>query len=151
MELYEVLKVNAAITLSIQMCLLRTRDAVMSQPPLRAIASHPAALAQITRWKTGQGLDEQEDPDGTSEAARKLAGGLLPDHTGVIGPGILETLFPQLMLTATGIQDKKSNTTLFGQLQVTRRPSPVSSNVASDELEKVVEIASTLSSRSSAP
>ncbi|WP_419833980.1 prephenate dehydratase domain-containing protein [Endozoicomonas atrinae] len=123
------------------MCLLRTAEATAENIPLRKISSHPAALAQITGWKDKKNLIEIEDPAGTSEAARKLATNLLSNDTGAIGSAFLATLYPDLVIAEEQIQDSKDNTTLFGQLTVSRRESPVSDADARRELEATIEIA----------
>ncbi len=140
-KVFQIRKVSGVARLPINMCLLRTVEAVEENVPLAKIASHPAALAQVTAWKDKQNLTEIEDPAGTSEAAQKLATNYFSSNTGVIGSAFLATLYPDLVITEEQIQDSNDNTTLFGQLAVSRRESPISGTDARKELQATIEIA----------
>lgn len=141
---YKIISVTAGVKQRIEMCLLRTQSAVEQQLALKTIASHPAALAQIGKWKAGKRYQEIEEPKGTSEAARILSEGLYADDSGVIGPKALVELYTNLVIVETGIQDREDNTTLFGQLWVQKREQSVSEQQATTELEQVIKEATAL-------
>ena len=141
---YRVVSVTAGVSQPIQMCLLRTRQAVDQNLPLITIASHPAALAQIGKWKSGKQLKEIEVPKGTSEAARLLAEGIYSADSGAIGPCMLEDLYKNLVVVESGIQDREGNTTLFGRLQVEKRDRPVTEDQARIDLNQIIEQARVL-------
>ncbi|MGF1683476.1 prephenate dehydratase domain-containing protein [Photobacterium minamisatsumaniensis] len=136
---YQVVEVEAGIRTSIEMCVLRSKSDVEANIPLVQIASHPAALKQIDRWK-GQytELQELEIPKGTAEAARMVATGELPNGTAAIGACMLEELYPQITVTAKAVQDNKDNKTLFALMKVTKRTSPLSVTDAENELRAVI-------------
>ncbi|WP_263081653.1 hypothetical protein [Endozoicomonas sp. Mp262] len=136
---YRVIDVTDSISLPIEMCLLRTRKSVNQKQSLQVIISHPAALGQITQWKKGKNLEELQEPDGTSIAAKRLAEGKLSERTGAIGPCLLENLYPSLIVVEKGIQDSADNTTLFGQLKVEKREAPIPEDVARRELSEVIK------------
>ena len=135
---YRVVEVTAAVSLPIQMCLFRTRDAIKQNQPLNMISSHPAALAQISKWKAGKNLEEVEEPNGTSVAARNLAEGKLPIQGGAVGSCMLDELYPELVVVESGIQDAAENHTLFGRLRVEKRNNPVSEAQAKADLQQVI-------------
>ncbi|PSW14803.1 prephenate dehydratase [Photobacterium sanctipauli] len=137
---YQVEEVQAGIRTAIEMCVLRSKTDVKANIPLTQIASHPAALKQIDRWK-GQysELKELEIPKGTAEAARMVATGELPSGTAAIGACMLEELYPQVTVTAKAIQDNQDNKTLFALMKVSKRAQPLSVSEAEQALRKVIQ------------
>ncbi len=138
---YEVVSVEAAIRIPIEMCLLRSKVAIDSDQPLLAIASHPAALGQINRWKAAKHLQEIAVAAGTAAAAGQLASGQLAPTTGVVGPCMLPELYPALLVTEQGIQDNDNNQTLFGLMIVNKRPAAISAEQSRKALTAVVRMA----------
>lgn len=147
MREFEVTQVTAGIYLSIKMCLLRHRQAVSQSLPLKKIASHPAALEQITRWKAGQDLTELPLPKGTAFAAQSVAEGKLSISTGAIGSCQLQELFPALVAVEKNIQDSDNNRTLFAQVNVSRRAQTLSDTQARAALSQVVAQAQQMARR----
>lgn len=136
---YKVTEVKAAIRTPIEMCLLRSKTDVSAKQVLIQIASHPAALKQIDKWKSQyNALEELSIPKGTAEAARMVATGELPSGTGAIGACMLEDLYPQLVVTEKSIQDNKDNRTLFALMKLTIRDLPISEKRANKELREVI-------------
>jgi len=142
---YKITHVTAAVAEPIAMCLLRTKTAISQQLPLKAIASHPAALAQVTKWKSGKALSELSEPKGTSEAARLLSVGAYPETTAAIGSCMLPELYPSLSVAEYNIQDIENNTTLFGRFYVEKREKSISKKDAIEALKAVIDEAYPLS------
>ena len=105
--------------MKVEMALLRHRDAL---EPIACIASHPAALKQISHWKN-QNVDliEISIPEGTAEAARLLSNGDLALNVAVIGSKNLANLYPNLIVVEEGIQDLMNNYTTFVLLEIVKR------------------------------
>lgn len=148
MKEYKVIHVTAGIIHPIEMCLLRTRQAVEQQLPLQMITSHPAALAQVGKWKAGKKYKEVEEALGTAEAAKLLSKGKYSSSAGAIGSCTLAELYDNLVVIETGIQDCENNKTLFGCLQVEKRDATVSGDQVLAELKQVIEKATALAHNS---
>lgn len=138
-EQYKPTEVIAYVTMPIEMCVLMNKQDVQSQAPITLIASHPAALKQIDRWKQSiKGLAEQEIPAGTAEAARKVAQGEMPKGTAAIGSCALASLYPTLSVVQKGVQDNKNNATSFLMMKVAKRDKPISEQAARHELNAAI-------------
>jgi prephenate dehydratase len=125
--------------MKIEMTLLRHQIALQSEAPLLHIASHPAALLQISKWKSSHPLvKEIPIAEGTAEAARKLAMGELEMNTAVIGPKNLTLLYPQLVVIEEGIQDRQDNYTTFILVEVVKRSHPMAGDVVIAELDDLL-------------
>lgn len=132
---YAAPSIEASHVMLIEMATLQHQDAVAEGVPLRFVASHPAALLQITQWKAlHPSLVEIETPDGTADAARQLSEGELPLRTTVIGPKTLTNLYTNLIVVEEAIQDLSDNFTTFILFYPTTRPSHVSTETAIAEL-----------------
>lgn len=130
---FQIVKVIASLEMKIELALLRHRDA---HEPLQRIASHPAALLQISRWKSQRGnLTEIPICEGTAEAARLLSNGNLPLDTAVIGSKNLVLLYPNLVIEEEGIQDLKENYTQFVLIEVVLRDHIVTKSEVLKEIE----------------
>ncbi|WP_330926031.1 prephenate dehydratase domain-containing protein [Candidatus Sororendozoicomonas aggregata] len=136
---YKPKAVTGGVNLPIEMCLLRTKASIDKGVPLKRIASHPAALAQINHWKANKDLTELPLPEGTAAAARDVANGTLSADTGAIGACMLDQLYPALTVVERNIQDSDNNHTFFGRLTVEKRPEVVSEAEAKQALAKVVK------------
>lgn len=133
LQTFRIARLQALYSLKIEMALLRHRDG--KELPLTHIASHPAALQQITLWKEHHPtLQEIWIPEGSAEAARLLTDGQLSLSTAVVGPKALAELYPALVIVAEGIQDSADNTTTFILFEPEERQTPVSPSVVLEEL-----------------
>jgi prephenate dehydratase len=134
-----IVEVKKIITMKIEQCLLRHVRAIAERVPLEKIASHPAALLQIGRWKADKKLSEIAEAAGTSKAAELLSKGKYGLSTGVIGPKVAAEVYENLDVVECGIQDSVDNATTFGLLKVAKRNIPIDEAQARSELEKAVK------------
>ncbi|WP_018692383.1 prephenate dehydratase domain-containing protein [Algicola sagamiensis] len=141
LQSYRVTKVHAGVILPIQMCVLRHHQAISTKVPLEKIASHPAALKQITQWKTANQVNEISVPKGTAEAARQVANQELPLHSAAIGSCLLAKIYPELVVVEKGIQDSQNNQTTFAMMSVMKRDNSLSQSDAAKELANIVSAA----------
>lgn len=137
---FQIKKIISIIQMKIEMAVIRHQEALQNQLPLNQIASHPAALQQISKWKTNHSLiGEISVPDGTAEAARRLSLGELPVDVAVIGPKNLVLLYPNLVVTEEGIQDRQDNFTTFILVEIIKRPQPVSNEKIIEEINSLLK------------
>ncbi|MCY9844017.1 prephenate dehydratase domain-containing protein [Vibrio caribbeanicus] len=136
---FQIEKVIAKTTMPIEMCVLSNRRDVENNIGIRKIASHPAALKQILRWKSAFSPEEIEVPEGTASAAEKVALSQLPQGTAAIGPCILDQVYKGLVVVERGIQDNKDNQTTFLLMHVKPRDKNVSEPEVRNELRMAIE------------
>lgn len=136
LQTYRIATLLAIHTMKIEMAALCHKDA----SHFSQIASHPAALLQITAWKNHwPHLKEIPVPEGTAAAGRMLSVGELSMHTAVIGPKELALLYPNLVVFEEGIQDSEDNATTFILFLPEERTSAVSIDRARDEAEDALQ------------
>ena len=135
---FKIEKVIAKITMSIEMCVLSHRRDVENNTGIRKIASHPAALKQILRWKNTFSPEEIEVPEGTAFAAEKVALSQLPEGTAAIGPCILDQVYNELVIVQSGVQDNKNNQTTFMLMYIKPREKEISELEARNELRAAI-------------
>ncbi len=134
LQTFKITKVLGLVEMKIEMALIRHKDAVFE--PITHIASHPAALGQISKWKQLHSFPQEIPiPEGTPEAARQLSEGILATHTAVIGSKTLAHLYPNLMCVEDGIQDLEDNTTTFILIETASRDIPTTEEEIKSELE----------------
>lgn len=139
---FEIDKMPEVIRMKIEMCLIRRAN---ETAPLEKITSHPTALKQIKKWvakkeeRLGHEMELIDEPLGTSEVARQLSEGKLDPNTGIIAPEWSVKVYPGIEVVEKGIQDTDNNYTHFGLISVSERKTPISSELAREELERVVE------------
>ena len=130
-EHYKPTALQAYVTMPIEMCVLMNKKDVAANTPISLIASHPAALKQIDRWKHSiKGLKEQAIPAGTAESARRVAQGELPSGTAAIGSCALASLYTNLSIVDKGVQDNQNNATAFIMMKVTKRDHAIGEQAA---------------------
>lgn len=87
---FQIKRIISIFQMKIEMAVIRHQEALKNNLPLNQLASHPAALQQISKWKNNHSLiNEIPVPEGTGEAARRLSLGDLEVGVAVIGPKIL--------------------------------------------------------------
>lgn len=136
---YRIIRVISSIRMKIEMAYIRHEDAILNNVRLTHIASHPAALQQISKWKSNRhSVTEIPIEKGTGEAARQLSAGELPMNAAVIGPKNLVKLYPNLKVVEESIQDRKDNFTTFVLIEIDKRSQPVDQETIIEELNEPV-------------
>ncbi|KAF7781498.1 hypothetical protein PRUB_b0735 [Pseudoalteromonas rubra] len=135
MRNYRVTAFSAAVHMPIEMCVF----GLNKTGKITHAASHPAALKQISNWLSAHQITTIPVPEGTNEAARRLAHGLFDQSTVAIGSCALKSVYPELTLREKGIQDQTDNHTLFGLMKLEKRPQQISHSAARIALKQVVD------------
>ncbi|MCL9780708.1 prephenate dehydratase [Vibrio sp. S4M6] len=140
-QLYKLVEVKAYITTPIEMCVLMNQKDNKKGIAISQIASHPAALKQINRWKNSlvPVPKEIEVPNGTAEAARRVANNEYSAGTAAIGSCALKNVYPNLVVIDKGVQDNKDNKTTFMLMKVEPRESKISYEAARKALASAIE------------
>ncbi len=132
---YEVTGIRRGVLMKIDMCLFGVKD---DDTAIHSVASHPAALSQIGKWKAGKDLAKLPDAQlGTSGTVRKLAEGGYASGTVAVGPKWSGERHDNLVLLKDGVQDHDRNKTLFAELEVRRRETPVDKATAQAHLAEI--------------
>ncbi|KXO13191.1 Prephenate dehydratase [Moritella sp. JT01] len=135
---YRIIDVKALISMPIEMCVLMNTDDIKKNNEIKYIASHPAALKQIYKWKTSLNVEEISVPEGTAAAAEKVSQNKYPAGTAAIGSCVLESTYPHLAVVAKGVQDNKNNNTTFLLAKVEKRDILLTELEARTELNKAI-------------
>jgi len=135
---YKITDVKALISIPIEMCVLMNTDDIKKKNEIKYIASHPAALKQIYKWKTPLNVEEISVPEGTAAAAEKVSQNKYPAGTAAIGSCVLESTYPHLAVVAKGVQDNKNNNTSFLLAKVEKRDTLLTELEARAELNKAI-------------
>lgn len=138
LEQYKIRKVIAVITIPIEMCVLMNKDELESNQTITQLASHPAALKQINKWKKNKAIIELEVPKGTAAAAKMVSKKQLLTGTAAIGSCSLASTFTNLSVVEKGIQDNKDNKTTFLLMQIEKRTAKISTAKAKEELKLAI-------------
>jgi len=141
LEAYKVTKPIAFITTPIDMCAFMSKQDVDSKQPIKAIASHPAALAEVSKWNKSYNAKEIPVPQGTAYAAQEVSTHKLPKGTVAVGACVLNEIYPNLVNVGTNIQNDESNMTSFMLAEVSKRKAPISSEKAASELQQIIKTA----------
>lgn len=137
LQFYRIDHLSGLVNLPISMCLLRRKN---STKPLTAITTHSSAVLQIDQWLNRQNItDIIEEPRGTAFAAKRLSGGELGDHVGVVGPKALEQSFANLKVVACSLENESDNHTLFAKVRVSKRPEKISEQEALNSLKALLQ------------
>lgn len=138
---FQIKRIISIFQMKIEMAVIRHQEALKNNLSLNQIASHPAALQQISKWKNNNPLITTEIPipEGTGEAARKLSFGDLQVDVAVIGPKNLVLLYPNLVVTEEGIQDRQDNYTTFILVEIIKRPKLVSEERVIEEIQSLLK------------
>ncbi|MCL9780021.1 prephenate dehydratase [Vibrio sp. S4M6] len=138
-EQYKVTKPIAFITTPIDMCAFMNKQDVKEKLPVKAIASHPAALAEVSEWNKNLKATEIAVPQGTAYAAKEVSLHKLPQGTAAVGSCVLNEIYPNLVKIGTNIQDNKSNRTSFMLTELSKRAQPISESQAKVELQQIIK------------
>lgn len=136
---FKIVKIISSIQMKIEMAHLRHQEAFLNNLPITQIASHPAALQQIVKWKDNYPLiTEIPIPEGTAEAARQLSFGELSANVSVIGSSCLAQHYPNLVVIEDSIQDCEDNYTTFILVEIANRPQQITEDEVIAELNSLL-------------
>ncbi|CAH0536399.1 prephenate dehydratase domain-containing protein [Vibrio marisflavi] len=140
-EQYKVTKPIAFITTPIEMCAFMNKQDIKAKQPIKAIASHPAALKEVSKWNQSYDAMEIVVPQGTAYAAKQVSMHKFPKGTAAVGACVLNEIYPNLVNVAANIQNDESNRTSFMLAEVVKRKQPISSTQATKELQQIIKTA----------
>lgn len=141
LKIYKPTEVVTITEMKIEQSLMRSQESLKCNIPLKKIASHPAALKQINKWKNNHPfLEEIAVEEGTSEAAKNLSEGIFDGSTAVVGPKSLVSLYPNLVVVETAIQDCEDNFTTFMLAKFEVRKTFINELEVKKELEALLKI-----------
>ncbi|QUM90524.1 prephenate dehydratase [Moritella sp. 36] len=135
---YKIIDVKALISIPIEMCVLMSKSDIDKGVEIKYIASHPAALKQISGWKAPLNAEEIAVPEGTAAAAEKVSNNKYPEGTAAIGSCVLESTYPNISVVAKAVQDNKNNNTSFLLAKVEKRDLALTELEARRELNNAI-------------
>lgn len=131
---FQITRLIAAIELPIRLCLWRKTGLGRHLPTLKTVASHPAALAQMSVWLQKHHLQAVPVAGGTSVAAQALVSGHFDNTMGVVGSCELNRLYSGLEKVAAEVEDKENQPTLFLMVYAKPRDQMIEAQMAREQL-----------------